>query len=295
MLKNFNLNRFTFWNWKAQCFKNSEDLVRFFHKQKIIGKRIRNVRVIGDIEHSQSNLSFAATEPLIIELDDDRHLEMICDCYGYCHIAFDSIPNDVKDGMNDYRIDLHKNIQKSFAGKTIEDIADQQYNDSFMNQEDRSLKLTLTLKDKEEFITLLVENDPSSSTYFCSFEKNAAFLENDRPLNIVLYDGADYFDIGCNFGKCEASDISFYLQEDDFHEHLLPFLFDKTKNSTGFELWGSPNYYDYFDFLKILAEIEKSIIDTNTPEDNYKARFIFYARKLLEHYPSNSEVYVRGP
>lgn len=242
MLKNFNLNRFTFWDWKAQCFKNSEDLVRFFHEQKIIGKRIRNVRVIGDIEHSQSNLSFAATEPLIIALDDGRHLEMICDCYGYCHIAFDSIPNDVKDGMNDYRIELHKNIQKSFAGKTIEDILVQQYNDPFMSQEDRGLKLTLTLKDKEEFITLLVENDPFSSTYFCSFEKNPAFLEDFHPLNIVLYSRADYFD-----------------------------------------------------FLKILAEIENSIIDTNTPEDNYKARFIFYARKLLEHYPSSSDVYVRGP
>ena len=44
-----------------------------------------------------------------------------------------------------------------------------------------------------------------------------------------------------------------------------------------------------------LSEMEKSIVDITKPEDNFKVRFVFYARNLLRKIPSNSEVDVRGP
>ena len=89
--------------------------------------------------------------------------------------------------------------------------------------------------------------------------------------------------------------MTFYVQEDFFGDSLASFFIGKVKNNEDFEWWGTPNIYEYTVFLDILSEIEKSIVDTTRSEDNFKARFVFYARNLLKKFPSNSEVYVRGP
>ena len=303
MIKNFNSNRFIFWDWDAFRFERPEDLVRFFHEKKILGTRIRDVRVIGKISIIHTPLGFSASEPLIIGLDNGKQLEIYCNNDGYCYVGLNNIPTNVKDGLNDSNIELTAEIKRQFIGKTIEDISNKHYGQkNSMDHKNREFSISLFLTNSISTTTLTIENNTHSSTYFCCFPRKFSLLRYNRLpcvysfTDIFLYDGADYFDIGCNFGRENSPNITFFVQEDCFGDSLASFFIGKLKNNKDFEWWGTPNIYKYSVFLEILSEIENSIVDiTRSEEDNFKARFVFYARKLLEHFPSSSEVYVRGP
>lgn len=302
MIKNFNSNRFIFWDWDAFRFERPEDLVRFFHEKKILGTRIRYVRVIGKISLSHTPLGFSASEPLVIGLDNGKQLEIYCNDAGYCYVGLNNIPANVKDGLNDSNIELTAEIKRQFIGKTIKNISIKRYRQNNpMDSKNREFSISLLLANAISAVTLSIKNNPYSSTYFCCFPGKVSLLRNkyfhcyDCCTDIFLYHGSDYFDIGCNFGRKQSPNIVLYVQEDLFVDSLASFFIGKLKKKKDFEWWGTPNIYEYSVFLGILSEIEKSIADITRSEDDFKARFVFYARKLLEHFPSSSEVYVRGP
>lgn len=308
MIKNFNSNRFIFWDWNARLFEHPEDLVRFFHEKKILGKRIRYVRVIGAVSLSHTPLGFSASEPLIIGLDNGLQLEIYCDEFGYCYVGLNNIPDNVKDGLNDSDIELTAEIKRQFIGKTIENISINRYpQGNSMDRSNRELSISLFLANAISSEILTIENDTASSTYFCIFPDKSSLLKYERLrdsynpnidrylTDIFLYDDSDYFDIGCCCATRQSPHMTFYVQEDFFGDSLASFFIGKVKNNEDFEWWVTPNIYEYTVFLDILSEIEKSIVDTTRSEDNFKARFVFYARNLLKKFPSNSEVYVRGP
>lgn len=297
MIKNFNSNRFIFWDWDAQRFEHQEDLVDFFQK-KILGTRIRYVRSIGKISLIHTPLGFSASEPLIIGLNNAQQLEIYCDDSGYCYVGLNNIPGNVTDGLNDSNIDFTAEIKRQLIGKTIENISIKRYH---QDHKHRALSITLFLTGEIEATTLSIENDRSSSTYFCQFPNKVSLLRGKCfcysrcTTDIYLYHSAGYFDIGCNDGEKKLPKFAFYVQEDLFEDSLASFFIGKLKNNLDFEWWGVPNIYENSVFLEILSEIEKSIVDTTEPIDNFKARFVFYAKNLVKKFPSNSEVYVRGP
>lgn len=195
--------RFDFFEWSAPYYKTPEEVVRALMKLPLIGKSVKDIKVIGCVTGPDVTvLSYAilnsgieledrwwetyphiddiripwevcACEPFQLIFDDDTTLEILPTESGGARIAMNSIPVDIIDGLNNSNFNSYL-FYNEIIGKTIKEINMRVISNSIdfiscynVNNKDRWLEKSKTYCLSFEFdYPFSIKLEQSFSSYF---------------------------------------------------------------------------------------------------------------------------------
>ena len=144
---------FNIFEWKAPVF-TIEEILREIKRQNILGKEIKNIRIIGYYSRNNKwevkndliynlfkagtprkcilrkknyddftvDISFSASEPIIIEFTDNSTFEFLPLNGQKARIGYNSISTDIQDGTNHNFESLEQRLDINFNGTKLQDI-----------------------------------------------------------------------------------------------------------------------------------------------------------------------------
>ena len=120
---------FDFFEWSAPYFDDPKEIILELNDQKYIGKKIKQINVIGTVEKvgncsSRKNVPWAVTacEPIQFVFDDNTTLEILPVSSGRVRISANTIPVGMKKGLNQSNFDGDCFFNEAI-GRTIQGIS----------------------------------------------------------------------------------------------------------------------------------------------------------------------------
>ena len=167
--------RFDFFEWSAPYYESPEEVVMAIKELDVIGKTIKCVNVIGTVEalmdgwslcsllldagvdleqiswkdyprldHIRAPWGVTACEPLQFVFEDNTTFEILPIGGGGARIAANSIPVEIKNGLNDSNFDANRFFAE-LAGKTLETLK------IYVNTTDKKYIEEYTIKNNKDY------------------------------------------------------------------------------------------------------------------------------------------------
>lgn len=312
--------KFNWYEWPACVYETDQEVAEAIQNNACFGKTLRRIKVIGESRISTTNQSrfketeedvryvtgIYADEPVVFEFDDGSTIELLLQRNSLIRIGFNSIPNQVIDGLRTHNGNFEKffkSFLNLFIGKKlktikIETIRNDDVIFSFDNQKsttdnlgDPEIKFyrfifeggfTISLKNSEFGGYLIQIYFPNTSKLSRPFNQ-AELVKFDNSFSPRMGDGwffggyADYdiypeiIETKTPLGSFLASEVLLCCDEEDANAMLKTFWEIHLPNGGRFVPWEC-HVYDYNTMHAMIEHIQNFIfrIENNCMNDEDK-------------------------
>lgn len=197
---NFSEKRFSWYRWSAPVYENAEEVIKAVKDSGVLGKALRNIRIIGDAEPefrdrnfppARDNSSvncFRATQPTIFEFTDGTTMEILPQDGTHIRLGFSTVPHEICEGLNKANPDadffFNEYLGKLWHGWWLRDIEIQRTTHDICATSTRRIRNCPELIDETRWIICLdngsyfeLTNTGGKPGYFLSFYRNG--FKND--------------------------------------------------------------------------------------------------------------------